>query len=162
MAKDKFLAVAFTDVNGDNKYKEKDGDVVISAINDTDGSHDISVGDTVTFGTYPHLDGTEAGTFLGADTTITSVVQADSSLVVVGVADGFVRWEASGSTEAFATTVPVSGAFEASFGDEIIDTELKSDGAHTSNEDGPADPDTAVGESVVRVGDDGFLDVLIA
>ena len=93
MAKDKFVAVAFTDVNGNGKFNAN-GDALIAAVVDTNNDKTVSVGDTVTFGTFPHLNGTQAGTFEGADTIITSVTLATDTEVEVGVADGTIEWRA--------------------------------------------------------------------
>src|SRR5262245_14756409 len=75
MAKDKILAVAFTDLNGNDKYNAGK-DELIAALVDTDGSGSATIGDTITFGTFPRLDGQQAGTFLAADATVTNVISA--------------------------------------------------------------------------------------
>src|SRR5262245_55612613 len=104
MSKAKLLAVAFTDVNGNDTYNPGK-DMLIAALQDTDLSGSVTLGDTVIFGSYPHLNGHEAGTFQGADTTAINVIAATDSAVVVGVAgDSFVGWSTG-------DTLP--GAFEA-------------------------------------------------
>src|SRR5262245_13843700 len=96
-----FLAVAFTDNNNKNVLDKNDQ--VIAAISDTNNDGVVSVNDTVSFGAYPHLDGSQNGTFLGADTLVTSIIQADTQLVV-GVAGGTVLFREGPTTEFFETT----------------------------------------------------------
>ena len=50
MAKDKFLAVAFTDLDG-NHHFNANKDALIAAVVDTNHDKTISIGDTVQFGT---------------------------------------------------------------------------------------------------------------
>jgi hypothetical protein len=135
--------------------------VLIAGIIDTDGSNSVSIGDTVTFGTYPHLDGTQAGTFLGADTTITSVLQNDGNTVEVGVADGTIRWVDFGSAERLQT-LDSSNNIESHFFDGIAIGTLADLARAEPTVNGPGDPDSAILENIARTGDDGFLDVLIA
>lgn len=156
-----FLAVAFTDVNGNNKFDGKD--TLIAGLIDTDKSKDASVGDTVTFGTYPHLSGKEAGTYLSNDSLVTNVVQDNSEAVVVDVADGQVGlFHTSQDTEVLYTSLFVGGLesqFQDHFGTGGGGDRVFAD----SNVNGPGDPETGVELDVVlRSGDQDFLDVLIA
>ena len=159
MAKDKFLTVAFTDLNGNGKFNAN-GDALIAAVVDTNHDKIVSVGDTVTFGTYPHVNGTQAGTFQGADAIITSVTDATSTQVLVSVGDDTIEWRAQPEVETFRTTD--GGNTESSFFDGIV-AGTKADQIFVDSAvNGPGLPDTTVVESTLRVGDDGFLDVLIA
>ena len=95
-----FLAVAFTEENNNHKFDKHD--TVIAAVIDTNNDGAVTVGDTVTFGDIPHLNGDAAGTFEGADTIITSVTLATDTEVEVGVADGTIEWRAfPGVAESF-------------------------------------------------------------
>src|SRR5262245_45840280 len=96
-----YLAVAFTDVNGNDKFDGKDK--LIAGLVDTNKDHTASVGDTVTWGTYPHLSGNEAGAYLADDATVIAVLGTpNSASVVVQVghinqfgaveSDGFINW----------------------------------------------------------------------
>src|SRR5262245_7720438 len=87
----KYLAVAFTDLNGDDKFSANK-DTLIAGLVDTNHDKTVSVGDIVQFGTFPLLSGAQAGTFNGPDTPVTSVDQASSDTVVVEVASGTVTW----------------------------------------------------------------------
>src|SRR5262245_9545341 len=51
VAKPDILAVAFTDVNGNDKYDGKDK--LIAAVVDTNHDETVSPNDTIQFGTYP-------------------------------------------------------------------------------------------------------------
>src|SRR5262245_57631831 len=56
------LAVAFTDLNGNNKYNPGK-DTLIAALWDTNNAGVVSVGDTIQWGTYPAIpDGSASGT----------------------------------------------------------------------------------------------------
>jgi hypothetical protein len=155
-----FLAVAWTDVNGNHNFDpNKDG--LIAALVDTNNDHVVSVGDTVTFGTYPHLNGTQAGTFLGADTPVTSVQQADSTQVLVSVADGTIQWRNTVVQDLQVTDG--NNNFEAVVFDGIAVGTKADETLADLAVNGPADPDTAVLEFIAfRPGDDGFIDVFIA
>ena len=62
MAKDALLAVAFTDLNGNDKYNPGK-DTLIAALVDTNNDNTASVGDTIVWGTYPAIpDGSASGT----------------------------------------------------------------------------------------------------
>jgi hypothetical protein len=68
MAKsDDLLAVAFTDVNGNDKYNPHK-DTLIAALVDTNHDGIVSAGDTIQFGSYPSVVG---GTYTGDDYVIT-------------------------------------------------------------------------------------------
>ena len=158
--KGQFLAVAFTDINGNNKFDGKD--TLIAGLIDTDKSKDASIGDTVTYGTYPHLSGKEAGTYLSNDSIVTSVAGANSEVVQVGVADGQVAWfHVQNQAEVFITSTNVAeeSRFQDDFGTGNGGDTVFAD----SNVNGPGDPETGVEfDAVNRTGDQDFLDVLIA
>ena len=163
------LAVAFTDLNGDHKF-QANKDALIAAVIDTNHDKTVSVGDTVTFGTFPHLDGTQAGTFTHADSTITFVTVADSTHIEVRVPDGFVFLTANPKFESF-TTEYNAGVLETEFIDNINnDTYPQFDEVYASNHQdfyghGPGDQDVTgliIETNYDRPGNDGFLDVLIA
>ena len=62
MPRDNLLAVAFTDLNGNDKYNPGK-DALIAAIVDTNNDNTVSVGDTIEWGTYPEItDGSASGT----------------------------------------------------------------------------------------------------
>jgi hypothetical protein len=159
MAKEKFLAVAFTDVNGNDNYNPGK-DVLIAALQDTDLSGSVTLGDTVILGDYPRLDGSIAGTLLGPDTTITRVDVATSTEVGVGVANGNIDWFAGPGAELFFTQ-PAPNTTELFLQDAILAASSDIVVANSSVL-GPALPNTDVNESTVRFGDQPFLDVFIA
>src|SRR5262245_27984120 len=124
MAKDKFLAVAFSDLNGNDNYNPTQ-DVLIAAIVDTNHDRTVSVGDTVQFGTYPQIaDGINSGhggTFNGTDQTITSVVLPNSTSVVVSTAGGSMSWTADADLQHFQT-LSTGGQTESSLVDYLQST----------------------------------------
>jgi hypothetical protein len=77
MPKADLLAVAFTDLNGNDKFNPGK-DTLIAALVDTNNDGTVNVGDTVVFDTYPRIpDGSESGiggTFNGVDQTVMDVV----------------------------------------------------------------------------------------
>jgi hypothetical protein len=160
MTKEKFLAVAFTDVNGNDNYNPGK-DVLIAALQDTDLSGSVTLGDTVIFGDYPRLDGSIAGTLLGPDTTITRVDVATSTDVLVGVANGNIDWFAGPGGELFFTQT-ASFASELFLSDGIFSAGAVDIVSADSSVSGPAGPNTDVNETTPRLLDQPFLDVFIA
>jgi len=159
--KDDLLAVAFTDVNGNDKYNENK-DTLIAALVDTNDDDRVSAGDTIQFGSYPSVFG---GTYTGDDYVIrtTDTVTFSDSAVQVTTVDGqAVRWSADLDSEEFFTAVAGSTQFETFLRDGIAesipDDEIQ---AHPNVPGGLAQPDTLVTELVFQPGDDPFLDVLI-
>src|SRR5262245_40503422 len=79
--KEKFLAVAFTDLNGDHKFSANK-DALIAGVVDTNRDHIVSEGDTVQFGTYPvNSNVTETGQYTHADSIITDITTEGSDAV---------------------------------------------------------------------------------
>ena len=165
----KLLAAAYTDTNSNNKFDGKD--TLIAGLYDTDKSKDLSIGDTVTFGTYPHLDGSAAGKFQHVekavtDFTITSEPTFDS--VSVTVDGGRVDWTITPTSESFSTinTEPLTAGFESNFIDFLDDS--TPDHIRVNAKTDPGHPDTAPiledadPTDATHVGDNGFLDIFIA
>jgi hypothetical protein len=148
-----FLAVAFTDENGNHKYNPGK-DALIAGVQDTNHDKTVSVGDTIVFGTYPHLDGTQAGTFTQTSAGISGVI----------IGPGVLHVE-SGTNDLFWITPTSDAAHEVldTDGVRIIDeTERGLDEVHVSGVGQIGLPDTTpVNESLQQLGDQGFLDVLI-
>jgi hypothetical protein len=159
MSKEKLLAVAFTDLNDNDKYNPGK-DALIAALEDTDLSGSVTLGDTVSFGTYPRLDGREAGEYFGSDATVSGIRQVNSTTVNVDIDNftGTVFWQATEDSELFLTATPTT--IESSFSDNIT-SELASDDASAIPILGPGEPELGISEFVLRPGDDIFLDVLI-
>jgi len=157
-----FLAVAFSAENNNGKFDK--ADTLIAAVIDSNSDGVVSIGDTVTFGSYPlNTDATAFGTFLHSDSAIVSVAAATTTSVEVGVADGTIVFNSNGSFESFVTLDPL-GNRESFFGDDIDDMTLRGDTVAALGDliGGPADPDTTAGAAADRLGNDGFVDVLIA
>ena len=151
-----FLAVAYTDVNGNHKFDAKD--TLIAGLIDTNKDHTVSLGDTVTFGTYPHLSGKEAGTYLSNDSIVTSVGTPTSEGVVVGVADGQVGWFHVPTAEVLFTAT--NSGLESQFQDDFTTTGGGDFVFADSNVNGPGDPETGLAnDTVLRSGDQPFIDV---
>jgi hypothetical protein len=158
------LAVAYTDVNSNNKYDGKD--LLIAAVVDTNKDKVVSVGDMVQFGTYPlHPDGTPGrGTFTDAAEALTDVLLATSAAVVVRTEAGFVQWgDSKGGAEYYiAQGGSSSQSLQLSDGitDPYTDNYVY---VPTSIVVNPGAPDTQVSlEAVTQLGDQAFLDVFIA
>jgi hypothetical protein len=159
MAKsDDLLAVAFTDVNGNDKYNPHK-DTLIAALVDTNHDGIVSAGDTIQFGSYPSVVG---GTYTGDDYVITgtdTITVTDSS-VRVDTGQQAVSWSANLDQEVFSTTVVGSTQFE-TFLRDGIDASVPDDEIQArSIPGGLAQPDTFVVELADRPGDQPFLDVL--
>jgi hypothetical protein len=164
MAKDKFLAVAFTDLDG-NHHFNANKDALMAAVVDTNHDKTVSIGDTVQFGTYPlHVDGTAGtGSFTHADSTVTSVSDATPTFVEVGVMEGSLTWGHSPGADAFQSSIDsnMGTIIEVAIGDIFTSTKGDSIVANPGL-GGPAAPDTAVSDSHLQPGDQPFLDVFIA
>ena len=164
MSKEKFLAVAFTDLNGNDKYNPGK-DTLIAAVADTNNDNTVSVGDTIQWGTYPAIpDGTASGTggiFLNPDSTITDVVVANDSLVFVDSAGGSVEWAASPNVVEEFATIGFTG-LESHLVDSINLT--TADDLIFADPDvfGPGHPNMLVDVTTHQLGDQAFLDVWIA
>jgi hypothetical protein len=162
MAKSDLLAVAFTDVNGNDKYNPGK-DTLIASLVDTSNDGTVSVGDTIHFGTYPAIaDGSNSGTggnFTILESTVTDVLDANSTRVVVDTALGTVIWNADPAVEFFETT-DLSHAIESVVRDSI-DIPGILDLIQTVAVEGPGEPNTSVDYSTLQPGDQAFLDVLI-
>jgi hypothetical protein len=157
--KEKFLAVAFTDLNGDGKFHfKKDG--LIAAVVDTDKSKDVTEGDTVKFGTYPDISGDEAGTFGTTTIEITQGSATDTELSVVATDNNSLQFLASEELELFASgTAPLGEALLI----DVIDIPGAEDVVFVDPlGEGAGDPNNAVSDQTDQQGDQGFLDVLIA
>jgi hypothetical protein len=163
MPKDALLAVAFTDLNGNDKYNVGKDDL-IAALVDTNNDNTVSIGDTVVFGTYPAIpDGSNSGTggiFTGPDTTVENVSVATSTFISVDTASGVVQWLADSNVELFQTRDPTDLATESLLVDninnpglDVIKTDL--------TVQGPGMPNTSLNVTGSQPGDQGFLDVLI-
>jgi hypothetical protein len=165
MPKQKPLAVAYIDEDGDGKF-HWNKDTVIAAVYDTNNDKVISLGDTLTFGEYPtHLDGLGAyGTFHPAgDYTIESVY-LDTGYVQVGVLDpdtgylSYTIFQNYPNYESFSTPGVALYDNHTSLGSDYIIATSVEDGAGF-----PAFPDTTVAyQPEPQPGDDPFLDVYIA
>src|SRR5262245_49137534 len=98
MPKDDFLAVAFTDLNGNHKFNPRK-DLLIAALVDTNNDNMPSVGDTVLWGTYPAIpDGSESGTgglYTSLDGTVTEVTTLTDFTLQVTTASGRISWHTS-------------------------------------------------------------------
>jgi hypothetical protein len=164
MAKSDLLAVAFTDLNGNDKYNPGK-DTLIAALVDTNNDNAVSVGDTVVWGTYPKIpDGSESGTggiYTSSDLTVTSVLSVTSASVEVDTAEGTVFWSATPNLEQFATFFSGASSPESNLVDSITlpqaDDTIFADPAVP----GPGNPNTFVDVSTFQLGDQAFLDVLI-
>jgi hypothetical protein len=162
MPKSDLLAVAFTDLNGNDKYNPGK-DTLIASLEDTNNDHVVSVGDTIHWGTYPAIpDGSASGTggtFTSADDTVTNVLLDDNTGVVVETAAGTVNWFADPNLEEFFT-LDNNGGIESHLRDSInfIATD---EVLANPNVLGPGLPNFEVGTSAFQLGDQAFLDVLI-
>jgi hypothetical protein len=155
----RILAVAFTDLNGNDKFDGKDA--LQSAVVDTNGDNKIDVGDTVQFGTFPlHLDGTGVGHFLEKSETITQVFQDSPNDVLVSVADGNIVWSTDATQQNWSTATGFGGQLGIGIGDAITANFNDTIEAHAGV--GPGMPDSTVAESAFQPGDQPFLDVFIA
>jgi hypothetical protein len=163
MPRDALLAVAFTDLNGNDKYNPGK-DTLIASLVDTNNDNIVSVGDTIHWGTYPAIpDGSESGTggvFLSSDSTVEEVLRADSTGVLVDTAGGLVEWfDAPISFEEFLTQGQLG------VGVQLVDANnlLQVEDAIFVNPSlaSPGLPNTAVNETASQLGDQAFLDVNI-
>jgi hypothetical protein len=150
-----FLAVAFTDRNGNHKY-EPNKDLLIASLLDTNKDGEVSVGDTIHWGTYPttfEVDGPR-GTFLSPDEFVRIAVPRED-FVEVQTALGSVLWE----------DLAVVGERFIITGVSIIQDALPREAEIlvTPAQLGffPGAPDTFVDASTHLVGNPGFLDVLL-
>jgi hypothetical protein len=155
--------VAFTDKNNNDSFDN--ADTLIAGIIDANNDGVVSVGDTVKWGTYPHLDGTSAGTFTHGDSPITDVNAATSTGVWVDVAEGEISWTALSGGEAFGTRVTTPFfQLESSMTDDFNGQVLVADHVTVdSTVNGPGAPNMSVSEGILQQasGDQGFLDVFI-
>jgi hypothetical protein len=159
------LAVAFTDLNGNDKYNQGK-DTLIAALVDTNNDGVVSVGDTIQWGTYPKIaDGSESGTggiYTSLDTLVTNVSVNTSIQVEVQTADGTVSWIANPNAELFRTADLSNIATESVLRD-IINFPGIADEIHTNPlvPPGPGAPSTSIDFSTSQLGDQAFLDVII-
>src|SRR5262245_28026989 len=157
------LAVAFTDLNGNNKYNPNK-DTLIAALVDTSGDGVVSVGDTIQWGTYPAIpDGSASGVggiYTRVESTITNVVDASSSLVSVETARGSVVWFASANQEEFQTRNALNEP-ESRLLDSINFPTLPDAIVADSTAFGAGAPNFDVQVLTPQLGDQGFLDVLV-
>lgn len=165
MPKSDLLAVAFTDLNGNDKYNPGK-DELIAALVDTSNDGVVSVGDTVVWGTYPAIpDGRNSGTggtYQSPDDTVTDVLIDDGTGVAVHTADGgTVLWFASTTLEEIITSGTGSGGVESHLIDSITDPTIKDAVFTDPGASGPGDPNFPVEESTFQLGDQLFLDVKI-
>jgi hypothetical protein len=163
MPKSDLLAVAFTDLNGNDKYNPGK-DTLIAAIVDTNNDGIVSVGDTVQFGTYPLIpDGSESGTggtYLAFDRTITQVDFTSSTAVQVETGTvGSVGFFATPNEETFRTT---GLALESELNDSINFLTVPDTIFTNTTALGPGAPNTDIDVSALQPGDQAFLDVFIA
>jgi hypothetical protein len=163
MPSNDFLAVAFTDVNGNNKYNPGK-DTLIGALVDTNNDHTVSVGDTVVLGTYPASIYESASGPGGAYTILEStVINVDlvqsngiSSSVQVETSLGTIWWFATPQYETFSTFV-----WNIVLESEIIDSisGAASDSVLAkSDAQGPGRPNNDVSVTGLQAGDQAFID----
>jgi hypothetical protein len=159
-----FLAVAFTDNNGNHIFDK--GDTLIAGINDKDKSGTVSVGDTVTFDSYPlHIDGTGRGSFKDHTETITAVEVSKEDNIIVDTSAGNINWHTATSTSADAeifrtegTTSPAGVELADSFPNSIGQPDDVDAEAHQ----GAGAPTTNAFDSGLVPGNQPFFDVFIA
>jgi hypothetical protein len=158
-----FLVVAFTDNNGNQIFDK--GDTLIAGINDKDKSGTVTVGDTVTFGSYPlHIDGTGSGSFKDHHETITAVdARNNSTEVHVTTAEGGINYgNHPGSDNAFITEDPnPNNGLDVVLRDSQFSGGPESVFVGTALA-GPGAPDTTADDSGLQPGNQGFFDVFIA
>src|SRR5262245_35034523 len=159
------LAVAFTDLNGNNKYNPGK-DTLIAALWDTNNDGVVSVGDTIQWGTYPAIpDGSASGTggiytqILFTTVTAVNPVFDPNLLVSVQTTAGTVIWAANPNAEAFSTNGPFG--LESSLVDSI-NLLLEDRILTTTTAPGPGLPNTNLDVHTLQSGDQAFLDVWIA
>jgi hypothetical protein len=143
---------------------------LIAALVDTNNDNTVSVGDTIQWGTYPALpDGSNSGTggtYTSLINTITNVVAADSTNILVDTNAGSVHWSADPNLERFTTTAGSGGggAFESHLVDSItlplvLDTILVDPTVFGAGR--PNFPVSGPETQTLQLGDQGFLDVYI-
>ena len=168
MAKDKFVAVAYTDVNGDHKFHPIK-DVLIAGVLDTNRDGTVSLGDTLTWGDYPtQIDGQGTfGTFGGADYIVVGVGEGfppESVGVTVQTGSttfGFVNFTSTVSGESFSTFSSGSGL--ATFSDNFSTVSGQDQvSVQVTANNLPGLQDTPANDLAFHPGNDGFLDVFIA
>jgi hypothetical protein len=164
MAKSDLLAVAFTDLNGNDKYNPGK-DTLIAALVDTNKDGIVSVGDTIQWGAYPAIpDGSASGiggNFTILESTITDVVHADSTAVIVETALGRVHWLASQDKQEFLTEPLGIGRVESHLVDSINFPTLADSIQTDPTAGGAGRPNTIIDVSTLQPGDQAFLDVKI-
>jgi hypothetical protein len=168
MPKSDLLAVAFTDVNGNDKYNPGK-DTLIASLVDTSNDHVVSVGDTIHWGTYPAIpDGSASGTggiYTSLDDTVTRVLLADSTGVIVeasGGTDNIVGWFANSNLEEFLTQSPSApNHIESHLVDSITILTTADSVFAIAGAGGPGAPNTTLSASAAQPGDQAFLDVHI-
>jgi hypothetical protein len=164
MSKDNLLAVAFTDLNGNDKYNPGK-DTLIAALVDTNNDNTASTGDTVVWGLYPAIpDGSESGTggkYTSLVTTVTDAFLFDFG-VKVDTALGSVTWVSSPNEEQFAT-FDSDGIVESLLVDTINQAPFASDDTILADTTviGAGLPSDPAGVSNHQLGDQAFLDVLL-
>jgi hypothetical protein len=154
---DDYVAVAFADLDGDGKFHfKKDG--LIAAIIDEDGSGDVTVGDTVTFGHHYDFNLGIAGTFTGDDATISFVqpIQDQPDGIQTNAGGQAIFWVDAPDSEIFQIGHP------ASFTVQIVDLfEGVFDHVKTVAGSVLAEPNSTIDQSADQLGDQDFLDVII-
>jgi hypothetical protein len=165
MPKSDLLAVAFTDLNGNDKYNQGK-DTLIATLEDTNNDGVASVGDTVHWGAYPAIpDGSASGrggTYQSPDDTVTDVLIDDGTGLAVHTADGgTVFWFANSTLEEVITSNTGNGNIESHLLDSITDPTIPDEIFTDPEVFGPGDPNFPVFESTFQLGDQGFLDVKI-
>lgn len=164
MAKDDLLAVAFTDLNGNDKYNPGK-DTLIAALVDTNNDNTASIGDTVVWGSYPAIpDGSESGTGGKYTSLVGTVIDAsfDNLGVVVDTNLGTIVWAETPNEEQFAT-ITNTGLVESRLIDTINQSPFASLDTIFASDDpmifGPGQPSDGVDVTNFQLGDQGFLDV---
>jgi hypothetical protein len=164
MAKDDLLAVAFTDLNGNDKYNPGK-DTLIAALVDTNNDNIPSVGDTVQWGTYPKIpDGSASGTGGQYQSLFTTVLDVDFITlddvnlgVRVETGAGTVQWLELPSEEQFSTVG--FGGVDSILTDNITLPMLNDTIFADNTVAGAGMPNNSVDISVFQPGDQAFLDV---
>jgi hypothetical protein len=168
-----FLAIAFTDMNGNHKFNPGK-DTLIAALVDTNKDNAVSVGDTVQWGTYPAIPDESAsgigGTYTSPDSTVTGVAAVGITFVEVATAlgpifggfdFGTILWRADPNLEQFLSAFP-SGVRESHMFDSITETGSEDLIDVEANTFGPGQPSMSVDHvSTPQLGDQAFLDVFL-
>src|SRR5262245_51106388 len=154
-----FLAVAFTDLNGNHKYNAGK-DTLIAALVDTNHDGVPSIGDTVHWGTYPAiLDGSASGVggkYLSPDSLVLGVT-ISSTFIEARTAGGTVDWFKSPNLEGFITSSPMQPVPESSLTDSI--NFLTTEDRIFTTPGNVGQPNQPLDVHTLQPGNQGFLDV---